>query len=279
METLNNIKTDYSVLMSVYKKEKAEYLELSMESMFKQSVPPEEFILICDGPLSDELNIVIKEQERKHKTLRVIRLEKNQGLGHALKIGVLECKNQLIARMDSDDFSKPERCAKEINYLESHPDISIVGSWIEEFSSTPDSVDSVREVPENNQDIIKFAKSRNPFNHPAVMFRRADVIAAGNYRDVRYLQDYYLWVDMLIKGYKGHNLQESLVSMRADGNLFKRRSGREYINIQLNLFRIMLENKFITYPQYIKSCGVRICSGIAPNWVREIVFKTVLRRK
>ena len=126
---------DYSVLMSVYKSEKAEYLRIAMNSMWNQTVPTNDFVLMCDGPLTDELDTVIEEMQAEHPdTLHVIRFEKNGGLGHALQVGVKECKNDLIARMDSDDISRPERCEKELAVFAAHPELSIVGSVIEEFT-------------------------------------------------------------------------------------------------------------------------------------------------
>ena len=270
---------NYSVLMSVYIKEKPEYLKTSMESMMKQTVPTNDFVLVCDGPLNPELNAVIEEMQQKYgDVLHVVRLEKNGGLGHALQVGVKECRNELIARMDSDDISRPYRCESELQVFTAHPEISIVGSVIEEFSTNPEVVNSKRVVPESNEKIIEFSKNRNPFNHPSVMYRKKDVLKAGNYSNVRYMQDYYLWIDMLIAGMKGYNIQKPLVWMRADSNLFKRRSGKLYVEIQINLFKKMLDVGYITYPQYLKSVAIRVCSASAPNWLRQFMFKKVLRK-
>ena len=276
---------DYSVLMSVYENEKADYLRVAMNSMWNQTVPTNDLVLICDGPLTPELETVIEEMAAIHSdTLHVIRFEKNGGLGHALRVGVKECKNDIIARMDSDDISRPERCEKELFILSAHPEISIVGSVIEEFteiepgSSVPTAINAKRVVPEKPEDIITFAKKRSPFNHPSVMYRRQAVLNAGNYQDVRYMQDYYLWAHMLIAGAKGYNIQEPLVWMRADSNLFKRRSGKLYRDIQLDLFKFMRDQGFISSSQYIKSCILRVGSSMAPNWLREFMFKKLLRK-
>lgn len=276
---------NYSVLMSVYKKENPNFLRVSMNSMWEQTVPTNDFVLMCDGPLTPGLDKVIAEMEKAHPgTLRVIRFKENRGLGYALQTGVKECKNELIARMDSDDISCPDRCEKELAVFAENPDISICGSLIEEFSEAdpetfmPLSFISKRVVPETYEEICEFAKSRNPFNHPSVMYKKADVLAAGNYQDIRYIQDYYLWVHMLITGFKGSNIQEPLVWMRADSNLYKRRSGKLYREIQFNLFKYMKEQGFITKKQYIKSCALRAGSSVAPNGVRQFVFKKVLRK-
>lgn len=270
---------DYSVLMSVYIKEKPEYLRKSMNSMFTQTVATNDFVLVCDGPLTPELNAVIDEMQAAHPVvLRVLRLEKNVGLGCALNAGVNYCRNELIARMDSDDIAVPERCERELAVFEKHPELSIVGSVIEEFSDDKAISGVWRVVPEKHEDILRFAKVRNPFNHPSVMYRKQAVLEAGNYQSVRYMQDYYLWVAMLIKGFKGYNIQDTLVHMRAGEDLFKRRSGKIYIRIQLDLFKRMLDEGFISYPRYLTSCAIRILSGIAPNVLRQFVFRKVLRR-
>ncbi len=269
----------YSVLMSVYAKEKPEYLKASVESMMNQTIPTDDFVLVCDGPLTSELNAIISDLQQKYgETIHIIRFEKNGGLGHALQVGVKECRNNLIARMDSDDISRPSRCEKELKVFATHPELSIVGSVIEEFSTTPDNINAKRVVPETSEEIITFSKKRNPFNHPSVMYRKEDVLRVGNYSDVRYMQDYYLWIDMLIAGLKGYNIQEPLVWMRADSNLYKRRSGKLYVEIQVDLFKKMYKAGYITYPQYLKSSAIRVCSATAPNWLRQFMFKKVLRK-
>ncbi len=276
---------NYSVLMSVYEGEKAEYLRVAMNSMWNQTVPTNDFVLMCDGPLTEELDLVIREMKDAHPdTLHVVRLENNRGLGYALQVGVNECKNEIIARMDSNDISRPERCEKQLAILISHPDLSIVGSVIEEFtdiepgSSVPTAIVARRIVPEKSEDIVSFAKKRCPFNHVTVMYRKEAVLIAGNYQDVRYAQDYYLWIHMLISGFRGYNIQKSLVWVRVDCDMFKRRSGKVYKDIQLNLFKYMKDQGFISNTQYIKSCILRAGSSIAPNWLRQFLFRKVLRK-
>lgn len=269
----------YSVLMSVYHKEKPDYLKRSITSMLEQTVPTDDFVLVCDGPLTPLLDdVILSFQEKYGNILHFIRLKENMGLGHALQIGLKACKNKLVARMDSDDISRGYRCEKELEVFLNHPEISIVGSTIEEFSVTTDLVDSLRVVPQNNREIVSFSKRRNPFNHPSVMFRKEDVLKAGNYSNVRYMQDYYLWIDMLSAGMQGYNIQEPLVWMRADSNLFKRRSGKLYREIQVNLFKKMKNIGYITYSEYVISVSLRICSASAPNWLRQLIFKKILRK-
>lgn len=269
----------YSVLMSVYKNEEPEFLRISMESMFNQTIKTDDFVLICDGELTTELENIINKMESKYpKLLRVVRFNENKGLGKALQYGVKICKNNYIARMDSDDISLPNRCELQLEYLNLHKDISIVGSNVEEFIGSIENTVSNRVVPETNEEIIKFTKRRSPFNHPSVMYRKYDVIKSGNYSDVRNIQDYYLWVDMITSGCKGYNIQKNLVKMRTGEGLYKRRSGAKYLKIQLNLFNKMRKKNFISIIDYIISCSIRIISSLSPNWLRKIVYQKMLRK-
>ncbi len=278
-------RTAYSVLMSVYGKEKPDYLRTAMNSMWRQTVPTDDFVLVCDGPLTEGLEKVISDMQAAHpEAFHAVRLPENRGLGCALRIGVQECRNGLIARMDSDDISRPERCEKELAVLAADPELAICGSVIEEFTAIgpdaymPASVGARRMVPERSEEILRFARKRNPFNHPSVMFRKEAVLAAGNYQDVRYLQDYYLWTHMLLAGFRGYNIQEPLVYMRADDNLYRRRSGKTYRGIQLNLFRYMRDQGFISGREYAASCVLRTGASMAPNWLRRLAYRKVLRK-
>lgn len=264
----------YSVLMSVYCREKPSYLQQAIESMISQSVRTDNFVLVCDGPLTPELDAVI---EHYKKDLYVVRLPQNGGLGKALNEGMKHCKNELIARMDSDDISRPDRCEKQLAIFASK-DVDIVSAALEEFSETPDKVEAMRVPPETHEEILQFAKSRNPFNHPCVMYKKSAVLAAGGYQDFYLLEDYYLWIRMLLNGCKGYNIQEPLLWMRAGSDMYKRRAGWKYAKAQQKLFKYMYKQGFITKAGQIKSCAVRTCSACAPNWLREIMFKRILRK-
>lgn len=269
----------YSVLMSVYYKEKAEYLRESMQSIYNQTIPTDDFVLICDGPLTEELNKVVEEmQELFGDRLNVHRLEKNVGLGNALNIGIQLCKNELIARMDSDDISYKDRCEKQIRCFEIDIALSMTSGVVEEFSESIRKIDAKRVVPENHNQIFEFAKKRNPFNHPCIMYKKSAVLKAGSYQDFYLLEDYFLWIRMLMQGYRGYNLQEPILYMRAGNEMYKRRSGISYIKSQKKLFMFMKDKKFITESEYIKAILVRSVSALLPNCFRKTAFKIVLRK-
>ncbi len=268
----------YSVLMSVYVKEKAEYLRTAMDSIWNQTIPTDDFVLVCDGPLNTELDTVIEDMEKSHPdTLHVVRLPKNSGLGNALNVGIKHCKNLLVARMDSDDISRPERCERQLSVFHDYPEVSICSGIVEEFTDSTDQIEARRVPPEKQNEITVFAKKRNPFNHPCVMYKKNAVDAAGGYQDFYLLEDYYLWIRMLQKGGVGYNLQEPLLWMRAGSYMYMRRAGWKYARSQKALFKYMKDTGFISSGQYIKSTVLRTCSSLTPNWLREFMFKKFLR--
>ena len=270
----------YSVLMSVYRKENAEYLRTAMDSIWNQTIPTDDFILVCDGPLNEELDAVIEKMDKEHPdTLYVVRLEKNGGLGNALNAGIKHCKHELVARMDSDDISRPDRCERQLKVFQEHPDVSICSGIVEEFTTSTSEIEARRVPPETQEEIISFAKKRNPFNHPCVMYKKSAVEDAGGYQDFYLLEDYYLWIRMLQNGSTGYNLQESLLWMRAGSEMYKRRAGWKYAQSQKALFKYMKDSGLISGSQYVQSVAVRTVSSLTPNWLREFMFKTVMRKK
>ena len=269
----------YSVLMSVYHREKPEYLKQAIESIQAQTLPTDDFVLVCDGPLNDALDGVISAKQQEMGTvLNVVRLAMNGGLGNALNEGIKHCKNELVARMDSDDIAYPDRCEKQLAAFNEHPEVSICSGIVEEFTTDPNTVDAKRVPPETNAEIVEFAKKRNPFNHPCVMYKKSTVEAVGSYQDFYLLEDYYLWLRMLMAGYQGYNIQEPLLHMRAGSDMYKRRAGWKYAKTQARLFKFMKEQDFIGEWQYIKSCVIRSGSALAPNWLRKFMFEKVLRK-
>ena len=270
---------EYSVLMSVYHKEKPEYLKQSIESIQAQTLSTNDFVLVCDGPLNEQLDSVIAtKRQEMGESLNVVRLAKNGGLGNALNEGIKHCKNELVARMDSDDIAYPDRCEKQIAVFNTHLEVSICSGIVEEFTTDPNTVDTKRVPPEPNAEIVEVAKKRNPFNHPCVMYKKSAVKAVGSYQDFYLLEDYYLWLRMLMAGYQGYNIQEPLLHMRAGSDMYLRRAGWKYAKTQAKLFKFMKQQGFIGEGQYIKSCVIRSGSSLAPNWLRKFMFEKVLRK-
>ena len=268
---------DYSVLMSVYKKENPEYLKTAIDSMLNQSVATNDFVLVCDGPLTDSLDEVISNFEKTNPGLfNVVRLPENKGLALALNEGITHCKNEIVARMDSDDFSKPDRIEKQLKAMD-ETGADIVGSNIFEFNGDITRLTGERNLPETDEEIREFAKSRSPFNHPSVVYKKSKVELVGGYGKFDYFEDYYLWVTLLQNGCKGYNVQEALVLMRAGDDLYLRRGGKAYANCVMAFEKHLLSIGYISRFTYLKQTSARVLIAIAPNKFREKVYKKKLR--
>ena len=269
----------FSVLMSVYKNEKPNYLREALDSIVNQTLMPDEIVVVKDGLLTEELDAVIDEYvEGYHEFFKVVSFEKNRGLGLALKDGVLACSYEYIARMDSDDISRPNRFKKQIEYLKENPRIALLGTWIKEFSNDKNNSDTITKLPCGYQEIVEFAKSRNPFRHMTVFFKKQAVLDSGNYRDFLWFEDYDLWVRVILNDYEVDNLPEFLVDVRAGNDMFARRGGWKYLKQDVKFQKFLLESKFITAFTFVKNVVVRSVVRLAPNGVRVFVYKRLLRR-
>lgn len=270
---------NYSVLMSVYAKEKPEQLEIAMQSIFEQTVKTNDFVLVCDGILPSELNTIIKKMENLHPELNVIRYEKNQGLGKALDIGLKYCKNNLVARMDSDDIAIRTRCEKQLNLFEKMPELSICSGTIEEFIDSPENIVSLRSVPEKQKDIKKRMRTRSAFNHPAVMYKKSEVIRCGGYGKLKRKQDHDLFSRMMNMGCIAYNIQEPILLFRSDINNLKRRKSwincKSYIIAQWHI----LIRGHCSLLDFIYVVAAQFFFYLAPTSLVDNVTKKYLRDK
>lgn len=268
----------YSVLMSVYIKEKPENLRSSVESMMDQTVPPEDFVLYCDGLLTNNLYEEIDSLKKQYPILNVIYNETPMGLGNALNNGLKYCKNDIVARMDSDDIAKPERMELQLEaFIQKNADI--VSAALLEFSGTADNIINEKNVPETDSVIKEYSKRRNPFNHPCVCFRKHQVYMAGGYIDCPYFEDYFLWLRMLKNGCTGYNIQKPLLYMRSGSEMYLRRGGLKYTANALKFRKLMFSMKFCGLSDFIISCCGHILIGLVPNKLRMIFYSRMLRKK
>ena len=268
----------FSVLLSVYRKEQPAYLQQSLDSIFTQTLMPDEVVLVKDGPLTDELDQVIEGYCQRYPILKVVPLAQNQGLGKALNEGLKHCSYDLVARMDTDDIAKPYRFEKQASVFESHPELDVVGAWIDEFEGDVGQVISVRKVPELDIDIRKYALRRSPTNHAVVMFRKSAVLSAGGYQHFPLFEDYYLWVRMLLNGSRFYNIPESLLFVRTSPDMFKRRGGWRYAKDEVRFQYRLLDLKFIGVIQFCENVCVRFTVRILPNSFRSFFYKKILRK-
>ena len=271
---------EYSVLMSVYYKEKPEYLSLSIQSMLEQTVKPNEFVIVKDGPLTPELDSVIDSYVSSNPNLfKIISSETNLGLGLSLAKGITEAKNELIARMDSDDYVVNTRCEKQLKLFADDPDLCIVGSFEAEFVDEIDNVISVHKVPEKNAQIKKHMRRRCSILHPTVMYKKSSVIACGNYHSVMLYEDYDLFARMVLEyDVKSYNIQESLYYIRTSEDFFKRRGGIKYAKTVLKFKWGQFKKGYMSIMDFCISGIGQAFVCILPNSLRKWFYLKFLRK-
>ncbi|WP_323897991.1 glycosyltransferase [Aeromonas caviae] len=266
----------FSVLMSLYIKEQSNYLYESLESLYNQTKPADEIVIVYDGPVGDELTGVISYWMEK-LPIKVVRLTENVGLGKALNFGLYHCSHEYIARMDTDDICVPKRFEYQLSAFNEDPELILVGGNIIEFEGSIDQLLSARVVPESNQSITRFIKKRNPFNHMTVMFKKKEIILAGGYMDHHFMEDYNLWLRCVSLKYKVKNINNVLVYARAGQSMISRRSGVKYIKSEYDLMNIKvslgIDNKVNAFFCFL----LRSSTRVLPTPILAKMYRKILR--
>lgn len=272
----------FSVLMSVYGKDNPMFFLEALRSVStRQSLKPNQIVVVYDGPVSEEIqqHVAVCSQENSEIEFTEVAKWENAGLAAALNSGLKACKYQWVARMDADDIAKTDRFEKQMEFLESHPQISILGGAIAEFENTPGDIDSLRSTGLSEKEILRMAKSRTPFNHVTVVFNKSAVTSVGGYcENFGKLEDYKLWVDMLSAGYKSANLSDVLVDVRVGNGFIERRSNKREIKDWDNLQKYLLKAGFISrFQALLNRISIRIFI-YTPSLLKKIIYKHILRK-
>lgn len=268
----------FSVLMSVYAKERPDYLDVALRSVLvDQTLKPSELVLVEDGPLPAELHAVIERYKSARHPIVSVRLEENVGLGRALNAGLERCRHEWVARMDSDDISTPDRFAKQVEIIERYPDLDAVSACLYEFSGNPGHIVAEKRLPETPDEIRRYAYTRSPLNHPVAIFRKSSVLASGGYRHFPGMEDYYLWGRMLHAGFRLYNLPDCLLYFRTSDDMYRRRGGIAYLRNEIRLQREFYRMGFISARQSVSNIVVRTIFRIFPNWLRGLLYRRLLR--
>lgn len=269
----------FSVCISVYRNDKPDDFRIAVESIYFQTVVPDEIILVVDGPIPEKLNAVVLQLQSSISILKTIWLEQNMGHGVARNKAINAARNELIAIMDSDDIALSDRFEKQLRCFREEPSLSIVGGAIAEFIDNVDNVVAKRICPTEDFAIKSFMKSRCGFNQMTVMFKKTDVLKAGNYQDWHYNEDYYLWLRMMQCGCKFRNLKDVLVNVRVGKDMYARRGGWKYFRSEALLQKYMWTQHIIGFPQFFHNVLRRfVVEVIMPNRMRAYVFQKLLRK-
>ena len=274
--TLKKIK--FSVLISTYKNDSSEHLFTSLQSIFDQTYVPDQVVLVIDGPINEELTLVIKSFKEKYPLILDVKpLANNVGLGPALNFGLTNCKNEWVARMDADDISLPNRFERQILFLQENPHIDVLGANVEEFIKVPGDLKRINQAPPADT-LFQYSRWRNPINHPTVIFKKSVVQSVNSYEDVPFFEDYYLWLRILQQGYLIDNLPDILVHFRNDIKTIGRRHGYDYMKIEYSFFKKVYRNKIMTFGQFVGNLIIRLPLRLLPKHILSILYHYVLRK-
>ena len=269
--------TEYSMLISVYAKDCADWLSFALDSVFAQTLPAKEVVLVKDGPLTDELERQIALKAAAHLELRTVALPENRGLGEALRVGVEACQCEWIARMDADDYSAPERCKLQFDAL-AREKADIVGCDVNEFTGDLANVIDKRVFPTTHEALVRFGKRRTPFAHPAVIMRKSLVLLAGNYRHAYLHEDYDLFIRLLQCGGRSCSLAQPLVSMRVNKDFIARRGGLTYLRELLRFNRKQLGSGWMSFGDFAVRSSANVVSCLTPTRLRAFLYRHFLRK-
>lgn len=282
------VRNEFSVLMLVYAGDRPEHFHAALRSITGQTLPPAEIVLVVDGPVPEATEEVIRYYENElaetGTAFRVIRSERNLGCGGAKRLGFAQCRYPLIAMMDADDLSVPDRFEKQLRFYEDHPEVSVFGGWITEFISGENPTDISRKagsrtVPESDAEIRAYMTKRCPMNHVTVMVKKDDIQDAGGYRDKYYWnEDYDLWIRLALAGRKFGNVPCNLVNVRVGEEMYQRRGGMKYFRSEAALQKVMLDGGMISFPRYLINVTERlVLQVLMPGRVRGWVFRKFAR--
>lgn len=267
---------EFSVLMTVYEREKPYNLRNSLLTSYQQTIKPTEIILVCDGELTQELYDEIERIKSEIPILKVYQLDTNVGSGPASRFGVEKCNTDLIARMDSDDYSEETRFEKQIKAFEENPNLIMVGTNILEKNT---EFTALKTVPEKTEEIREYSKFRNPFNNPSSMMKKEYILKVGNYRKFRYLEDYDLTMRLIhdnpTKDFL--NIQEPLVIMQTDNSSYLRRGGLLYVKTEFFLQTDFYKRGYITKVELCRNIFIRNIVRVLPNSMRKLIYKKKMR--
>ena len=265
----------FTLLLSVWDGDQPDHLlQAFCSAVDEQTLRPAQVVIVQDGPVRDELAACLAELKATSPVpVTLVPLEHNRGLGPALDAGMAASQFDVIARMDADDVAMPHRFEVEIPLI---AEADIVGAGLLEFVGDIDNVVGQRVPPTDPEQIQRYARMHDPFNHPTVVYRRQAVQAAGGYGDLPLMEDYALFARMLQNGARAVNVAEPLVYYRVGATAFKRRGGADLLRSELRLQREFRRQRFTTPAEYARNVMVRGGYRLIPWWARRAVYKPMV---
>jgi glycosyltransferase involved in cell wall biosynthesis len=265
----------FTAIMPVYSGSVVNEVEQAMESLLKQSLLPDEIIIVIDGPISSEVETLLEKYLKYENRITKKVLDKNLGRGVARNFGALEVKTEFIAIMDSDDIARCDRFEKQIKIMREN-DIDLLGGAIEEFEKFPGDLGQVRRLPALHENIKSIAPFRTPYNNVTIMFRNELFKKIKGYDDFNFVEDWDFAVRALASGAIFYNMPEVLVDVRINK---KRSYNLNYLSEELLLITDLKKKLSTPYHIIFFSCFLRVAKALLPLALLNVIYSKTLRKR
>lgn len=261
--------------MAVYRRDDVVLFERAVQSVYSNTLLPDAFVLVVDGPIPEALHNAIKRQEAQYG-IAVLHLPANVGLARALNAGLMRVHTKWVVRADADDYNVPDRFALQAAVTRNEDSIDLVGGAIQEVEPNGRQL-AVRRTVEVHHDIRRYAAYRNPFNHMTVAYRTELALRCGGYPDIHLKEDYALWALMLASGARALNLPDVLVRATAGRDMYRRRGGLRYALAEISLQRHLVRTGLKSPPKALLQGLSRATVFLLPSVIRGWIYEKLLR--
>ncbi len=260
--------------MSVYHRVTHDELSDCLRSLLWQTRQPEQIVIVIDGPIPEILEVALEQfQQQSTAPVELVRQEQNAGLTAALNAGLNHCSGEWILRMDADDLSLPTRFEEQLGWIESHPEIDVLGTAVYEFLRDPNKPERLKATKTEHEAISSSLGFRNPINHPTVCIRKQKLIDAQGYLDLPLLEDYFLWARLLERGARFQNLAKPLYLFRFDDATLGRRNGMQNFKNEVWLRKWMYDKKLISLPSLLLAIMAQLALRFSPIPLQRWLWK------
>ncbi len=222
-----------SVVMPVYNQKPA-YLAKAIQSILDQTLVDFEFLIIDDCSNDKDCVSVLEKYQALDARIHIIRNEVNSGVAKSLNVGISHASASIIARMDSDDFSLPERLRRQYDFLHNNPAIDLIGCWAN-IIDEQDRITGLYKTPLSSREIRSRILLTNPLIHPTWMFRKALIDTLGGYSASSPATEDYEFLLRVAQNRNLQNLPEVLFHYRFNPNgvSYKKNKFQELQSIKL----------------------------------------------
>lgn len=266
----------FSVLMAVYAGDKPEWLDSSLMSLYRQTVPAAQVVMVVDGPISNEIENILKKY-LSLLPLEIHVLEKNSGLPEALNFGIQFITQPWVIRFDSDDVCRANRLEICQQFI-ARNNVDFFGAQIFEFDSGSNRNIGVRRVPRDAAGIRSMLYWRNPFNHVTICIKK-EILVSCNFPAIPGFEDYALWVSLISRKLVFCNINDVLVDVRAGSSMMQRRSGLRYVFGEWKFRKFFFRCKGFNKAKIILFGLTRGVIFLLPEKLKTVIYHLFLREK